>query len=375
MDRDEALKLLLKEGQEGHIKWNRYRRGNGPVPDLSKADLSFADLGGSECDFLDDGAPNLSRCNLSAANLSGADLGGVNLSEAILESAHLSGAEMEFTVLRGANLHEANLNGSRLTEVDLRETNLSGADLSSATLTRAELSGANLTGAICESTLFANTDLSGIRGLESVKHQGPSTIGIDTLLESGGTIPEAFLRGCGVPERWIEYLPSWIGMLEPIQFYSCFISHSSKDQTFADRLHSRMVQEKLRVWYAPEDMRGGRKGVDQIDQAIRVHDKLLLVLSKASMESGWVRYEIKRAVEREKREKRQVLFPIGLVSRRVIKAWSAFDSDLGRDLAELVREYHIPDFSRWKDHDSFEAGFSKLLKDLKAEESIGSKHD
>ena len=68
----------------------------------------------------------------------------------------------------------------------------------------------------------------------------------------------------------------------------------TQDQAFADRLHSRMVQEKLRVWYPPEDMRGGRKGVDQIDQAIRVHDKLLLVLSKASMESGWVRYEIKR---------------------------------------------------------------------------------
>jgi hypothetical protein len=33
--------------------------------------------------------------------------------------------------------------------------------------------------------------------------------------------------------------------------------HSSKDQAFADRLHSRMVQEKLRIWYAPEDMRGG----------------------------------------------------------------------------------------------------------------------
>ena len=45
--------------------------------------------------------------------------------------------------------------------------------------------------------------------------------------------------------------------MQPIQFYSCSISHSSKGQAFADRLHSRMVQEKLRIWYAPEDMRGG----------------------------------------------------------------------------------------------------------------------
>jgi hypothetical protein len=45
--------------------------------------------------------------------------------------------------------------------------------------------------------------------------------------------------------------------MHPIRFYSCSISHSSKDQVFADRLHSRMVQEKLWICYAPDDMRGG----------------------------------------------------------------------------------------------------------------------
>jgi hypothetical protein len=194
---------------------------------------------------------------------------------------------------------------------------------------------------------------------------------VDTLFRSRARIPEAFLRGCGVPETLIEYLPSLIGGMEPIQFYSCFISHSSKDQDFADRLHSRMVQEKLRAWYAPEDMRGGRKSLDQIDRAIRVHDKLLLVLPRASMASDWVRHEIRRAVEREKREKRQVLFPIGLASWKEIKAWSAFDPDMGKDLAKVVREYHIPAFSKWKDHDAFEAAFARMIRDLKAEESTG----
>ena len=45
--------------------------------------------------------------------------------------------------------------------------------------------------------------------------------------------------------------------MQPIQFYSCSITHNSKGQAFADRLHSRMVQEKLRIWYTPENMRGG----------------------------------------------------------------------------------------------------------------------
>ena len=30
-----------------------------------------------------------------------------------------------------------------------------------------------------------------------------------------------------------------------------------------------------------------------------------------------------------------------------------------------VRRYHITDFSRWKDHDAYQAEFQKLLRDLK----------
>ena len=32
-----------------------------------------------------------------------------------------------------------------------------------------------------------------------------------------------------------------------------------------------------------------------------------------------------------------------------------------------MREYPIPDFSNWRDHDSFEAAFARLLDDLKAD--------
>jgi len=35
-------------------------------------------------------------------------------------------------------------------------------------------------------------------------------------------------------------------------------------------------------------------------------------------------------------------------------------------------EYHIPDFSNWKDHDSYQQAFQRLVKDLKAEEKKGA---
>ena len=39
-----------------------------------------------------------------------------------------------------------------------------------------------------------------------------------------------------------------------------------------------------------------------------------------------------------------------------------------RKRSREVRGYFIPDFSNWKDHDSFAAAFDKLLKDLRAAE-------
>jgi len=39
----------------------------------------------------------------------------------------------------------------------------------------------------------------------------------------------------------------------------------------------------------------------------------------------------------------------------------------GKDSAREVREYFIPDFSYWKDHDSYRKAFERLVRDLTAE--------
>lgn len=61
------------------------------------------------------------------------------------------------------------------------------------------------------------------------------------------------------------------------------------------------------------------------------------------------------------------LFPIRLVDFTAIEKWECFDADTKKDLAIEVREFYVPDFSNWKDHDVFEAEFAKLLRDLRAE--------
>lgn len=338
--------------REANLRRANLRGANLREANLSRADLSRADL-----------RADLSRATLSAADLSGANLSGANLSWALLSRANLNKANLSEADLSGADLSWANL-----FEANLFEANLSGAGLGGANLSRADLIGANVEGASLGSTTFADVDLSAVRGLESVTHLGPSEIGIHTIYKSHGKIPESFLRGCGVPDALIAMIPSLIGAMEPIQYQSCFISYSTKDDEFARRLHSRMRDEKLRVWFAEKDLRRGDKLHEQIDEAIHVHDRLLVVLSRHSMKSDWVKAEIIKARKTEREENRRKLFPIALVPFIEIQKWQCFDPHTDEDLAAEIRQYFLPDdFSNWKDHDAFESAFAALLRDLRAQ--------
>jgi hypothetical protein len=58
-----------------------------------------------------------------------------------------------------------------------------------------------------------------------------------------------------------------------------------------------------------------------------------------------------------------LLFPVRLVDFEAIKAWECFDADTAKDLATEIREYSIPDFTVWKDHDAFEAAVRPYRRD------------
>jgi uncharacterized protein YjbI with pentapeptide repeats len=272
--------------------------------------------------------------------------------------------DLSWEMLRRANLVAANLSRVNFRGADLRGAYLRGADLTGADLSRAELSGADFDKAQIGFSTFGDNDLGNVKGVETVLHAGPSTIGIDTIYLSQGKIPLAFLRGAGVPENFIEYMPS-LTAPGAVQFYSCFISYSSMDQEFADRLHADLQDKGVRCWFAPHDIQAGRKVHEQIDEAIRRYERLLLILSRNSINSEWVKTEISKARKREIVENKRVLFPVRLVSFEVLRDLECFDADTGKDSAKEIREFHIPDFSNWKNHDAYQKAFQKLLYDLR----------
>lgn len=323
---------LLKQNVH---KWNSWRRVNQSI----NIDLSGAYLGGADLDN---------------ANLSGANLCGAYLYDASLTSADLTGADFS----------EAGLVGADFTDANLCLANLTRAEISLAYFIRSNLSHSNFNESYLGGTVFVDVNLGKALYIDTCIHLLGSFIDYCALQQSG-SLPIAFLRGCGLPDLLIDYLPSLL--IQPVQFYSCFISYSSTDEDFAQRLHADLQSKGVRCWFAPKDIKAGKKLHEQIGEAIRFHEKLLLVLSEHSINSEWVKTEIAKARKREVLEKRQVLFPIRLMEYEATKKWECFDADTGKDSAREIREYFIPDFSNWKNHDAYQQAFDRLLKDLKPE--------
>src|SRR5258708_28991793 len=329
--------------RQGSVVWNAWREQQSE----QVFDLSGADLGGADLSFAKLRHADLNRTNLRSTTLSAADLRDTDLRYADLSDADL----------RAANLRSANLIHTNLGYTNLTDTHLRHADLSDANLSAADLRGANLQGAIVWETVFAHVDLREVKGLTELRYKGPSRVELYTILlpQDGSTLH--FLRSVGVPDEWIgDYRAR---MMHPIQYHSCFISYSNKDDSLAHRLHADLQAKGVRCWCAPEDMKIGDEIRTRIDEAIHLQDKLLLLLSEHSLASTWVKNDVEAALEKEEQQHRLVLFPVRLDDcvENATQAWAT----------TLRRSRHIGNFTSWTNPQAYQQAFERLLRDLKAE--------
>lgn len=327
MTRDEALKLL-GGGRKGIVEWNSRRESGEAIPPLHRADLHKAQLRGAE----------------------------------------LWGAELDHANLRDADLTAANLTDSDLSNAILRGALLFGTYFNRCVLTATKFAGTNWGW-----TTLANVDLREAKGLDTAKFMGRSSIGVDTMVLSKGQIPESFLYGCGFqPWQILEaglYDPSLtrtqITDLQckildarttgPIFRGIVFITYSHSDTAFVDKVDKRLTGDGVTVYRDVKDLEAGPI-VPQLSMAIDRSRAVLLVLSKHSIDSDWVAFEMSRAREQEKRSNRYLLCPVSLDD-----AWKKKTGPIWQYLKD---SYFILDFSKWETS-AFDAEYKKLLNGMK----------
>ncbi|OQX18456.1 MAG: hypothetical protein BWK80_38195 [Desulfobacteraceae bacterium IS3] len=382
---------LIKQGVN---VWNRWREDNpGESPDLSSVNLCRVNLTEANFSEINLWEANLSKTNLRKANFRGAnlcfaDLSGANLRHADLSGADLTNADLSSADLSSADLRGAKLWGTNISRTVLNEADFSRADMNEADLSYAEISGvrfwgvnftqakflkaniirtdfscadlirADFTESAMERVTFANVDLSVCKGLETARHSGPSAIGIDTTYRSAGNIPEAFLRGAGIPDNFISYMKLLAGY--PAPFYSCFILYIADDTGFAEQLYGDMLEKGIRCWLSECGRRQADSdifpGTECRIAPLRCEPVALLpVLSKKSISDKAMEREIQAAFEAECSGRKAPIFLI-CTDRNVTGSNPAF--------SDSARFRCIADFSEQTNPDAYTAALNRVIDEI-----------
>ncbi len=89
-----------------------------------------------------------------------------------------------------------------------------------------------------------------------------------------------------------------------------FISYTSSDEAFVDKLASDLSSFGTDVFYAKWEIKVGDSIVDKINVALSTHDHLVVVLSASSVKSEWVQRELNSSMVRQLKDKKVKIKPV-----------------------------------------------------------------
>ncbi len=373
---------LVRLGTDAVIEW----RATNPGVEL---DLSGAELSGLKLEDAPLGPVNLHRAVVMESNLARSRLEisssystfhSVVLSRAALGGSSFVGATFRFCELNEIEAADSTFSFCNFYSCIMRGADLRRTDLENSQFDGSIISGVDFAGAHLGSASFAGCNLSNVSGLTSVDLHRACSISIDalseTLVRSGGFFSgemTEFLTRAGVPSPLLDSLPRLISQ-DPIQFFSCFVSYGDEDKDLALKLYRDLQQRGLRCWMYQEDAMVGRGVWANIDQAIELHDKVIVVCSEDSLARPGVQREIERALAKEDvlRKSRDeagdtetdvdVLVPV-----RVDQAIFSWNHPRRND----VTSKHVGDFREWANAERYEAEFARLLTALDPQSRLG----
>ena len=91
---------------------------------------------------------------------------------------------------------------------------------------------------------------------------------------------------------------------------SLFLSHSSADKTFVEKLAKDLEGVGVNVWFDKWEIKVGDSLTGKIEEGLQANDYLGLVLSPAAVASEWVKAELSAAWCRQMSSRKIVVLPI-----------------------------------------------------------------
>jgi len=338
-----------------------------------KADLTRTHLRGATIYNADFSKATLIGACLWSAQLSGSIFKEANLASSILFNANLSKADFSKASFFEANLSGADLSQTNFSNADLSfaeikfvklmETNFSGANLFGAKLEYLDFSKMKIDNAIMGETILADCILPNHIGLETIKHEGSSSIDFLTLLNSfmraGGNFPpdvELFLLNAGIPKHLLDIFPQIVAKME---YCYCFVCYGTPNKKFAEKLVNDLRKLGVPCWLYSMDYTPGKWTWREITQKRREADKMIVICSAKSLIRDGVLKEIEEQID----ENPEKIIPISLDD-----IWKQEGFQVkrgGRDLKPFLLEKNYVDFS---DKSKYQDSLRKLLKALKREQ-------
>lgn len=128
-----------------------------------------------------------------------------------------------------------------------------------------------------------------------------------------------------------------------------FISFSYRDKKFVEKLSHQLQSDKIKVWTNEKEFVAGDNIAEKITDAISKTDYFIVVLSKNSVNSSWVNFELSATRLNEISKQQNIILPV-LID----------DCEIPFSL----RDRFYSDFRF-----SFDDGYAKLIAALKAKKT------
>jgi uncharacterized protein YjbI with pentapeptide repeats len=360
LTKNQLIKLLtssalswnnFKRRQKHSIIWYRTKSDHywlpGYIIDLREVDLRGADLTDRDLSNIDFSGSDLSRADFSRSRLDSTDIKGTftgytNLTNCKLTRSKWAPSSLHYVRANNADLSHAELNGASLANCQFRNAKFEKAFIA-AEFNSTDILGADFKGSHILVSSFFNIDLSSAKNLNLASYHGESRIDYQTMKLSR-SVPTPLLAACGVAHFHIPYIDAI--SKNSAKHPSCFISYSVKDDTFIQRFRNQLANKGVRSWFAPRDLPFGASTRDVIEAQIKSHDRLIVVLSRSSLQSQWVQFEVETALEIERKKKSPIIIPI-CIDDHVFRSRASW-------ARHIVRTKNIARYEHWRRSD---AGF------------------